>query len=1166
MTAINPGLQRTVDAYIRSIDWSGLNESRLIETLKRKYIRIRPEARQPFLERAVESNAYAAGLFIRYHKNSLGISDEQIQLLTCRIRDTYLSLLCDDCTHLIAENPEQLAYPLAYFFHIDDQKAYRLIFQRIKESDLFARFSSSLQESDQDQDPLAMEFFYRVFSILRNSPQQLQMTAHLASVIYDELGPEAFRTLILTIGSSKYRVEIMIMDRECTDLRRLLDIALETNDLPMIYSLERIFRDLNLRHIGISDEELVKRLFCLEEKMSFHHAFLLTDNMISKKYSLRMDGINRLCCLLSQYENSDNPVWSTYRHWFRVYLLSQKIQCDTAGAEHYIAEFIPDPVTKHNIVTYTRTVSEIIQGVIESLIREQKPLLLEYLTLIDSLNVYRENVIRHNSYCSYADCKVDCNNIVQLLQELGYTKEQIIYIFMNSHYRRLLSFEHFLRMMSAATGFTGADNLFDNPKSSFNAYSFAATYDHNSRAFQLRGLNTEFLELSPSWQKNHPNYCAAMLNAEHDGQEFVIKLLECKPSTFRCTAYPVLSSAESESYDSSEKNYQLLMDYLRQIECSGALTTEMNLQISMIPQIYSKGGNNAEILTDQDIELNVQYLKCCAAIAEKGPAASDEGTDPLRYFVNMITRPGFCIRNKYKYHSNGKSARVIRYSQEIFFEVLNCWKKLSTSAYSIDDVFFVYINTILKHCITFSSVMNRYCTFESGPVKFDALFKNYTNYWFGGSEMDSLSGPGKIAIRPNDICSYSKRFGMDNYVYLLAPGEVVDRKNRSHRFTIDSYDRTTNTFFLGQLDMPHARDILPSATFVAALKDMAHRREIYLSDIRNINEDHLQFSEKQQLMMIDPILSGLYIRAADCTSICEYMTLLHRNNPWKFSCDQLTVLPANDKLQYALTQKALRLLRKLISAVDSDTLVRIYFNTPMKRLISLNVLLGTWQDNEPDIDLLPILHRYPLVIKGGEPFNFTADTLPDHEDGTYGFQSTQLHAGLDLEQWDVACIPQDYDLQTFDEIVERITAHARDLSADLLMRISRCGSFTQSDANTLRYYLDFNALSLEQQADLSLCLLDVCAALAKNENSTDFFLRTVNDISFRTCKRHLDTAMQHLKKNHYALSEHQHLQLQTLLAQFSRYKLPQRELRNLFPKTLFCLTLPLTELIETAGK
>lgn len=447
------------------------------------------------------------------------------------------------------------------------------------------------------------------------------------------------------------------------------------------------------------------------------------------------------------------------------------------------------------------------------------------------------------------------------------------------------------------------------------------------------------------------------------------------------------------------------MDLLRRVEQQGMLTTEMNHLI-----IKTAAGSHSK---EQQIALNIQYLKCCIALARQN--------NSVRYFVNMIISPYYKPGNYYRHNRMHANAPVEFYDREVFKQVLDCWNILKKTSLSADDLFFIYINTILKHCISFSSLVYNSHRENNGTIYIDSLLSKYTDYYFGGKITYVDTRKHTVTITPTEF-SIRNQIQNDRYIYPLKPeDDTYFRVGTECYFKLKCYKVREYTFILSELKLNKAlRERAPEIMFMNAVLNASYNLDLNVAKIKDINANGLKLNNTETASLMEGILNCIYFRTNSSSEMTKFMTIMQKNNPWKFTLSQLpdiSAFPHNE----SNGNKARKILEKICSDFTVENIARIYFNSPIKNFCSLEELLEIYCNSEHTSDeLFEQVRKYPLVVTSNGKANYLLAQIEkypapgsyviwDYANGDFGFVSSES-----------LTVPDDYNEEQLRQILESV--------------------------------------------------------------------------------------------------------------------------------------------------
>ena len=850
--------------------------------------------------------------------------------------------------------------------------------------------------------------------------------------------------------------------------------------------------------------------------------------MMEKKYGSALEGIVRLEELLQKADKTGSKIWKKYHCWVQTYFFSKKIQYNVENAADYIAQFSKGAREKQPNLSWTTTVADIVQGGIETLMVAGKKLVLEYLQAIEPVNIYSEDIISLDQYCIIAKRKLEYPRAVGMLQELGYTRDEIVYIYMHSHFRRVIHFSMFINAIRWNPAINRRERL--DAEAVFANYRIRAVFHPNRNRFEPKGLGVNYMSLSPRWVAEHSEAHSLMLSSEN--RDYIVKVGAFDPITGENTLYPLLEEGK-QAMVGTKSTYAVLLDHLKKIQEEGVFSKKQSEQMAVLPKI--------ERLDSQaQNQLNLQYLNCCTVLAEQGEETEYRF---LRLFISTINDPQFCAVNPCL-QSRFPAAK--RLSVETYGEVRNCWMRLGSTKLPADEMFLVYINTLIKQCYALSNLLHR-CG--------EDVLAGHRDCWFSGTSINTQVKEDRVEVNPSEISFGNKRLGYDKFIYYM-PEEKRKRYSPGRfYFTIESYDEATRTFTIGDLMEPHEMLVVPSQVFIAGMRH-AHK-VINMRTMRDLCADRVELDSGQKQELVLLMTNGLNQRVKKPAEVTEYMLLLQKNNPWKFSLEELDI----PKLNRNQENNVKRLLQTLGDQTDAAMAAAVYFNSPVKLYFTPGQLAESCQSLDRE-KLLEQMQRYPLEIRDGQPVNFVDQQLSAYADGRYRIQNFRPGGALALEPWPKAPLPCDYTPDAAAKLIQQMADAAHNITNSIFNKIKSVGQFTLEDRAMLRQYMDCSELTDKGLIELQFDILEICTVMAEAGQSANVFMKGVrNCVSIGRSKANLSQAMSKLKMNKPQLSAEQMARLRQLGERLMATNIPAGELYNISWHTFLSWILPMSHIL-----
>ena len=876
------------------------------------------------------------------------------------------------------ENNEMLINLLAAAVLMQDEALFHQVYEKLPSEEL----SGGL-----------IRIFTQFFYAADGSGDAVLLLTYLYELMDYEMQIELMKTLV-------FDKSVFFYDGGYTEnaIDLLAERALKEKRMKYLYALIQFVTCLHTSHVLSDADRIMETIFTFTDCYEIYYGMLLTEDIF--EYEKHDDIVchENWWALVCKYERADNPTWAGMRGWYEMYILSRRIYFDHENAQKYIEEAAP--IRETVFLPTTRSVKT-VHGAVETLIKNRLRFIPEYLEKIKNANIYRfYSGCARRDYCDMSSCTVNVSRLVPMLAAMNYSRKEIISIYLNTFMRRLVRFDRFLRQLFKSTGTSNQAGTIKLDEY-FGKYAIPAkvtVLENGNINLEPKSLNIEHLWVDNVWKKENPAAAKQLLVPEN---EISVRLICCDIKTFTCRAVPVDSESGAVIIDNHENGYNQLLEYLDEVKTLGKLTTATNLLISSTV--------TNPLTKEQNIKLNTEYLECCAAIAEKG--------NDVRYFINMITSPKYKAGNPFKHNRMSENMSVKYYSRDTFICVMKSWDRLKASSLSADDLFYVYINTVLKHCVSFSNFILSRFNKQDNEIMITDLLTKYTDYYFSGVVIHSDTKSGIYTVEPTEL-SVKGKFGHDRYICSM---EEKNRRflpiNTICHFKISSYNPKTNTFVVTEFSTDKKlRNVAPDNIFINSLFNAGCTMKLPECRIRDINADNLKLSRNEMHTATDAILSAMKLRLESEEELMKFMAILNKNNPWRFGLEPYPDLK-NHTHQKNLSAICQLIADNISSKFSEKNMAVVYFNSPMRAFIPIEQLVAMAAERGRDTDaLLYRLSRYPISISEGVPTNCTLSHDYEKEYGCYTLFTDDC--GFNLMPCESPDIPTDFTDEQLQQIIK----------------------------------------------------------------------------------------------------------------------------------------------------
>lgn len=1103
-----------------------------------------------FLLKVSQSSAYYVALML--YGNSFGVilSEEDRAELNTQLESHYRRSIDRIGAELDIDSCEELAEAMAYCAITDNLPLFAAAAKNALASQPFEEWASS-------KFSLPENYFQRVIHLvflrLANSYDGFHLSAWFCRSLHDYMEQRQFVHLLLSMGSRTYRVNIDIPENQRDpDLDLLIGEGVKTGRLPLLYALEHVYRSINMTYLSLDEDDLIRMLFLCDNSSDFYLGIRLFTDLVRKRYGepdeLR-NAFEKLACTPA----NKSPQWMMYKNWFLYYALSFNIRADINRAEELMADFATDPDCSTKKMFFTESMCAIVMPVVEEMMLHGMGCIVSYLKLIEPINPCSEKVYSFRPHVEFHESRIERSRIVPVLREAGYSDANIVYIYFNSHFRAILDIHTFLKQLSPARRAKLSTNIdVYDIGSLFYKYPLVATYrkrpEAKNGAFMINAIckNIQTFCFENDWLKANQGY---IRDAMQPDCQYIVRLTGWNTLTARVTVTPDINREELEQYSDKIDWFVECMNIFTEIEHTRTITPLQNSALLTLP----KATNDS---FEQKVRIQLQVLRCCSAIAESEEAADEN----VRTLIRIINNFDFPVKNIYR-HNNGRTTLPFeRYEKSVFSEVITNWMRLKKSSLSFEHLFFVYINTILKHCVTLSTLMSARFPNDGSRIRFDeSLLGEYTNYWFSGKFNGKNESRTEIYVKPEDFNTYSARFGFDKFIYYTNPHELARYIDDEYCFQLDYYISGTNTFVLKNFVKPRVRQTLPAEALIYALKQLAHTDEIDINCAADLTASGVTFSAKSLAVLANALAPALQRRLTRPADADRLLTLMYDNNPFRFGLSKV----ANSGMIAADDSKRMReLMDALVQTGNTELCARIYFNSPLRAVLPVEMLFRKINFGESDAQLVRAASKYPLTIRDGACVNCCAER-------SFEFDGTVHIVGFEDDR--LICEPfgedfaEDYSSEARDRALRQLRAYLLEKSKEIFADIQRTRKVTKQLQEELWHVLDFGYLTEdnERYVDFSLQLFAAYVKVLayqsqqpsdyetpEDEVSADQFFNSVSSIANHQ-DRPLMQSVVILLRNGYALSEQQSKSLKRISEEYLALKPAINRAIILYKSTVF---------------
>ncbi|MCM1187941.1 MAG: hypothetical protein NC541_01435 [bacterium] len=826
--------------------------------------------------------------------------------------------------------------------------------------DASARLSASLFAEKIADGEQAAAFSRRIFALFRYAPDELDCQIRLYQVFYDTFDVEWNTTVAYRQG-----VEILVPEVIPAKLKTLLLTALENGHMRYADQLLKLFLPVRLSQLDMTEEELMEMVFRAGSKELFR-GVLFAEKMILQDAPCFLEGVNRWWSVLGSAKKEENENWPELRDWFEMYYLTRQVTAAPEQAQALLKDRDVLPPCKMKV----RKTNMAQQDSFEALFWQENKCILKWLDVLGENNAFgfqpeEEYYPHYERNPSYDLTGAICNLIRQ-----GCTGEEMLRIYMNTHLRSTYSINTFLRLV-----FAGGEEIEVLRGSEADVERYFAKYHLLGRVVKWNDsfgfctqnicMGTKAVLFPKAWQRENEAFCKKLLE---EGRPQYFHITRMNLNHFSLRGIP----DEAPAADDGTAAFEKLCEELEEIVRAETLTTAQNKRISSLsfPRPLTK---------EQLQRLGLLTVDCCCALGKK-PAE-------LRYFINMINRMSSGQLNPWRHQAFRKQGGWYRFPDGIAEQVRDCWKKLTDFALSAEELFFVYINTPFKYCVTLSEMAESRCGEETDVLDIQKMLGGHTRYFFSGRigsiTPDNRQGKAVwlVSLLPTEFYRGSGVWG--DLFYWRTENIQGYRTGMLCQFEIGSYRMAERVFIVKEVICGQdVRSTAARQVFLAAMNRAAYRKRLSMRDQGDLQVEVTGWSSQNEGKLALPMINGLKLRADNVTEVHWYLSMIEKSNPWRFSSKPVPSRrswPA--AIQGESVQAACRsLLLQFIEQYDVRSILRIYFNSALKSYLGFDTVITLCKTAGREFASLAIwMREYPLTVKKSEDRLTGVNFLTDGE-------------------------------------------------------------------------------------------------------------------------------------------------------------------------------------------
>ena len=273
-----------------------------------------------------------------------------------------------------------------------------------------------------------------------------------------------------------------------------------------------------------------------------------------------------------------------------------------------------------------------------------------------------------------------------------------------------------------------------------------------------------------------------------------------------------------------------------------------------------------------------------------------------------------------------------------------------------ENKFYIYFNTALRLNINFHSFIAK-SELLNGRFFLNKMFLYQNIYCIGRVFRIFLEGDKKtVIIRPRNVISSTQT------KYVLYTNSTISF-NDMLNFVINYYDDERKEFVIGEYKIiPRKNTFYFDATAKARIT--LNLNEI---DRKNLQKKMDPYSVKQKSKILAIYeAEAIRLRKDDYTELSDYLALIKKGSPWKFSTEQLPCF-FNSRKKCGFVDS---MLVDIIRNYDADFVTDLYFNTSLRSLVSLDELCHILKsEGKLNKKVMNEISEYPLRL------NFYIDHL-----------------------------------------------------------------------------------------------------------------------------------------------------------------------------------------------
>ena len=383
-----------------------------------------------FLKMAEKKNPCAVFQALEYYPEKLGLDAGATESLYREIDYDFMQI--SGAQTFEATQRQKLVY----FVHRNDEEAVRMELHQI-------RWNFNLQ---------LVNFFYQTIRSLLYSCNGDIAVARFVIMLYRNMDQLRFSALAFHLSDIVFLTSVPIQKPDSPEFRMLFEFALsEPYETPyLLFHVDRLFSGLTLSMLHLSEKQLFHRLFCITSQKLFYEFFLLTVKLLVRKYqgiSENADYLNELVVFGNATQNNN---WKKNNAWYHAYICAVQILLDTDNAERYLVDFRGQ---KCYARSHKKTNTMMVTSVFTALLEKKKTCITEYLKYIEPFRSIKCD--RYHVFCVTSKTALIIDevvavrhaNFVRKLRNIGYSNQDIIYIYLNTNLCLNIPLEDFVEKL-----------------------------------------------------------------------------------------------------------------------------------------------------------------------------------------------------------------------------------------------------------------------------------------------------------------------------------------------------------------------------------------------------------------------------------------------------------------------------------------------------------------------------------------------------------------------------------------------------------------------------------------------------------------------------------------------------------------------------------------------